>query len=289
MSTVLVAAAGRAAADDPAALWSALRHAAADVAGQRMIGLSGVAGVEVRAIPAEPVELERALDTAIADGATELAVLPVDVVVEPTAETGGPVDRDLSRLAAVVAGVAARHPALPIRSVGPPFDPVVLGAVVDLLGGTPPAGHGVEGAVPAVLERAFGADPAVLASFLAALRAGLPPTTAIALRGSSVAGQSYTTGQPFDARGPASSDLDVVVLGDEAMAMWDAGAFFFPGVNTLPLSDDARWVAPRLDPARTEAQAIVGRPVSVQAMAPWFLDVRAAFQGQPYLVLHAPS
>ena len=291
MSTVLVAAAGPDAGDDPAALWSALRGAAAEVAAGRRVRARQVPGVQVRAVPSAARTVERALLGAIDGGARELAVLPVDVVAEPSGSTapGAPAERDLSALAAIVARTAATHPDVPIRSVGPPFDPVALGAVVDLLGGAPPAGHGIEGAVPAVLDRAFGADPAVLAGFLAALRAGLPPATVIALRGSAVAGQSYTTGQPFDARGPGSSDLDLVVLGDEAMAMWVPEAFFFPGVNTFPLADDARWVAPPLDPARSEAQSLVGRPVSVQAMAPWFLEVRAAFQGQPYLVLHAPS
>ena len=60
-----------------------------------------------------------------------------------------------------------------------------------------------------------------------------------------------------------------------------------PRVNTLPLYDEARWVAPSLDPVRSEAQRIVGRPVSIQAMVPWFLDLRAALQGQPHVDLDA--
>ena len=58
------------------------------------------------------------------------------------------------------------------------------------------------------------------------------------------------------------------------------------GINTLPLSDDAGWVAPALDRARRRAQAIARRPVSIQAMAGWFLDLRTLVQGQPYVVLN---
>ena len=40
-----------------------------------------------------------------------------------------------------------------------------------------------------------------------------------------------------------------------------------------------------LEAARREAQAMVGRPLSIQAMASWFLDLRVAVQGQQYVVL----
>jgi hypothetical protein len=58
-----------------------------------------------------------------------------------------------------------------------------------------------------------------------------------------------------------------------------------PGVNSLPLSDEARWVAPDLDPARTSAQEVARRPVAIQAMAAWFLELRALVQGQPHVAL----
>jgi hypothetical protein len=44
-------------------------------------------------------------------------------------------------------------------------------------------------------------------------------------------------------------------------------------------------VAPTIDPARSAAQSIARRPVSIQAMARWFLDLRSGLQGQPYVLL----
>ena len=98
---------------------------------------------------------------------------------------------------------------------------------------------------------------------------------------------SYKSGEPFDGRGPGTSDLDVVLVGDEAMAEWQPDAFYLPGVNTMPLWDEARWVAPQARPASGEAQELAGRPVSLQAMALWFLDLRSSLQGTPYVTLDA--
>ncbi len=136
-----------------------------------------------------------------------------------------------------------------------------------------------------LVERVFAGDPGRLGSFVAALRGGLPDGTLIVIRGSAVTGESYETGQPFDADGPRTSDLDVVLIGDAAMAAWRPDAFAVPGVNTLPLYDDAPDVAPDLDAARRTAQDIADRPVSLQAMARWFLELRSAIQGTPFVVL----
>lgn len=142
-----------------------------------------------------------------------------------------------------------------------------------------------EGLSPEALARGFGGDRGRLRRFVRTLRTSLPPGTTIALRGSTIAGQSYKTGEPFDAAGPGTSDLDVVVLGEAVMDLWVTDAQLLGGINTLPLSDDADWVAPELDRARRRAQDIAGRPVSIQAMAGWFLDIRTLVQGQPYVVL----
>jgi hypothetical protein len=139
------------------------------------------------------------------------------------------------------------------------------------------------------LDRGFDGDATRLRRFVSALRGALPPGTTIALRGSAVAGRSYKTGEPFDAGGPGTSDLDVVVVGELALEMWVPEAQLLGGINTLPLSDDADWVAPDLDRARRRAQAIARRPVSIQAMAGWFLDLRTLVQGQPYVVLNGDT
>lgn len=137
----------------------------------------------------------------------------------------------------------------------------------------------------AALDRAFEGDEARLAEFVSILSRPLPPGTRLFLRGSAVAGESYKTKQPFDADGPGSSDLDVVVSGPEAMDLFADDGFYLPRVNSRPLCDHDRTVAPALDAARSEAQDLVGRPVSIQAMAEWFLDVRAATQGTPHVLL----
>ncbi len=135
------------------------------------------------------------------------------------------------------------------------------------------------------IERGFGGDVERLRRFVAALVAALPAGTLVVLRGSTVAGRSFRTGAPFDAQGPGTSDLDVVVLGDTARELFADEAQYPGGINTLPLSDETPWVAPSLEAARQRAQAIARRPVSIQAQAGWFLELRARIQKQPYVIL----
>ncbi|MFI5291389.1 MAG: hypothetical protein ACHQ02_00830 [Candidatus Limnocylindrales bacterium] len=138
---------------------------------------------------------------------------------------------------------------------------------------------------PEALERGFGGDADRLRRFVATLQAALPAGTIIVLRGSTVAGTSYETGDAFDAAGPGTSDLDIVVIGDATMELFDNDARLMGGINTLPLSDKEPGIAPALDTARRAAQAIVGRPVSIQAMTTWFLFMRSIVQDQPFAVL----
>jgi len=136
-----------------------------------------------------------------------------------------------------------------------------------------------------VLERVFAAEPLRFWRFMATLQSALPPGSGVAIRGSAVEGESYRTGKAFDAAGPGTSDVDLVLLGDEVMGAWQPDAFYLAGVNTWPLDDDHRWIAPTLDPVRTELQALVGRPVAIQAMARWFLDLRSTVQGTRYVLI----
>jgi hypothetical protein len=139
-----------------------------------------------------------------------------------------------------------------------------------------------------ILRRAFRGDADVYRRFLETLR----PVTGdadIVLRGSAVTGESYRDHEAFDAHGPGSSDLDLVLIGDDAFRHWVRGAFYLPGVNTIPSSDRTPWVAPELESARRAAQFLVGRPVNIQAMARWFLELRAIMQGQPHVTLTEPD
>ncbi len=223
--------------------------------------------------------LEAALERSIAAGGRQVLVVPLAVAVEEPVPPA-----HLDELDRRVAAVRGRHPEVEVVYVGPPWDdPPMLEAVIRLLGtGAEP---GVAELVAQIVARAFDGDWDRYASFLATLRSALPPDTRVVIRGSGVQGESYRSGEPFDARGHGTSDLDVVLLGDAAMALWRPDAFYLPNVNTLPLDDDDRTVAPGLEPTRAAAQAIAGRPVAIQAMAPWFLELRSALQGTPYVVV----
>jgi hypothetical protein len=227
----------------------------------------------------EAGSLEAALERSIAAGGRQLLVVPLAVAVQEPAPPAR-----LDELDRRVAAVRERHPGVEVVYVGPPFDdPPMLEAVIRLLGtgGEP----GETELVGELVARAFDGDWDRYASFLATLRSGLPADTRVVVRGSGVQGESYRSGEPFDARGPRTSDLDVVLLGNAAMALWQPDAFYIQNVNTVPLDDKTRWAAPDLEPTRVAAQEIARRPVAIQAMAPWFLELRSALQGTQYLVV----
>lgn len=216
--------------------------------------------------------------TAIREGRTQVAIIPV-------AEDASASPDELPELSTPVAQLASQHPDALVQLVGaPPNRPPTFSEILAEL--HPPDSEDPQ-LLTGAIDRAFGGDAGRFGQFVSALQAGVPPGTTLALRGSAIQGYAYKTDEPFDAKGPGTSDLDVVLFGDEAMAAWDDEGFVVRGVNTLPLSDETAWLAPSLDPARREAQAIARRPVSIQAMAQWFLDLRAAIQVQPYVLLNA--
>jgi hypothetical protein len=159
----------------------------------------------------------------------------------------------------------------------PPLDDDAVDAPL-LLAGAPSIS-------PEALDRGFGGDADRLRRFVAMLQAALPAGTIIVLRGSTVAGTSYETGDAFDAAGPGTSDLDIVVIGEATMELFEPDARLMGGINTLPLSDKEPGIAPTLEAARRAAQAMVGRPVSIQAMTSWFLFMRSIVQDQPFAIL----
>jgi hypothetical protein len=235
--------------------------------------------VQYAATADEAIEAVRAR---IDDGAAAVAVVPVGLAVDDA--EGSLRDPDLLELHRRLDEVGREHPGVELQYVGPPFDhaPALEAAVAALR----PAGSEEPALLAGAIDRAFEGDLDRFARFMAALQAGVPAGTRLVLRGSAVQGSSYKTGEPFDARGPGTSDLDIVLIGDEAMAAWEPEAFYLPGVNTQPLYDDARDIAsPTLEKARAAAQAVAGRPVALQAMTRWFLDLRSGLQGTPYVVL----
>jgi hypothetical protein len=235
--------------------------------------------VQYAASADEAIEAVRARINA---GAAAVAVVPVGLAVDDA--EGSLRDPDLLELHRRLDEIGRSHPDVELQYVGPPFDhaPALEAAVAALR----PAGSEEPALLAGAIDRAFGGDLDRFARFMAALQSGVPAGTRLILRGSAVQGVSYKTGEPFDHAGPGTSDLDVVLLGEDAMAAWKPEAFYLAGVNTQPLYDEAREVATAaLEEARAAAQAVAGRPVALQAMARWFLDLRSGLQGTPYVVL----
>lgn len=136
-----------------------------------------------------------------------------------------------------------------------------------------------------VVRLAFGGDEARYQEFCDVVRSAIPPGTAVVLRGSAVTGKRWKDGADFDADGPGSSDLDLTLVGDEAVRLFKLTGFYVPGVHSRPLSDDAPDIAPDLVPLRDHLTAMVNRPVNIQASLDAVIFLRGDVLGQPYLVL----
>ncbi len=231
----------------------------------------------------DPTRAVEAIERALTNGLADITVAPVGPTVGGPDTSPEDTLRELDEVRTRI--ITERGPASRARLTF--IEPADDGSadVADLLEALHAADTQDPDMLRAAIERAFDGDAARFASFMATLQDGVPDATRLALRGSSVSGVSHASGEPFDARGPRSSDLDIVLLGDAAMSLWSPDAFYVPGVNSRPLDDDNRTIAPALDPARAAAQGIAGRPVSLQAMAGWFLDLRAVLQGTPYVLL----
>ena len=136
-----------------------------------------------------------------------------------------------------------------------------------------------------VVRLAFGGDPARLDEFCRAVEEVVPPGTTVVLRGSALTGWRWDHKQPFDGGGPGTSDLDLTLVGDRALAFFKATGFFVPGVHSRPLSDDDPDIAPDLVPLREQLMAMVHRPVNIQATRDFVMYLRGELIGQPYVTL----
>ncbi|HEY0170236.1 MAG TPA: hypothetical protein VGB98_04220 [Pyrinomonadaceae bacterium] len=136
-----------------------------------------------------------------------------------------------------------------------------------------------------VIKLAFGGDERRLEEFCDVVRVAIPEGTAVVLRGSSVTGERYDDGAPFDADGPGTSDLDLTLVGPEILGEYILDGFYLPGVHTKPLSDKDPDIAPNLVPLRDKLQAMVKRPVNIQATRDIWMRIRGDWLGQPYLTL----
>jgi predicted nucleotidyltransferase len=140
-----------------------------------------------------------------------------------------------------------------------------------------------------VIRLAFGGDRSLYDAFCERVRQALPPDTAVVLRGSAVTGKRWDDGAPFDADGPGTSDLDLTLVGPDAVGLFSVTGFFVPGVHSRPLSDKDPDIAPDLVPLRRELMALVHRPVNIQASRDIVIQFRGDLLGQPYLTLIGKS
>src|SRR5437763_3004365 len=116
-----------------------------------------------------------------------------------------------------------------------------------------------------VIRLAFGADRTRFEEFCTAIDEVVPAGTTVILRGSAVTGTRWKDGAPFDADGPGTSDLDLTLVGADALLFFNIDGFFVPGVHSRPMGEDDPDIAPALVPLREKLMAIVKRPVNIQA------------------------
>jgi len=133
-----------------------------------------------------------------------------------------------------------------------------------------------------IIRLAFDGDALRFREFCAKLKTGLPEGTGVALRGSVVTNKRWEDGQPFDAGGRGSSDLDVTLVGDKVRQYWREDAYYIPALHTKPLCDEDPGIAPALNPLREELQKLVRRPVNFQATANLILYARDVLFDEPY-------
>ena len=131
----------------------------------------------------------------------------------------------------------------------------------------------------------FGGDTSRCEAFCKAIRDHVPAGTTVVLRGSAVTGERWKDGAPFDADGPGSSDLDLTLVGADAVGLFSLTGFFVPGVHSRPLSEEDPDIAPALVPLRQQLMAMVGRPVNIQASRDIVIAFRGDLLDQPYLTL----
>lgn len=137
-----------------------------------------------------------------------------------------------------------------------------------------------------VVRLAFGGDESKFRAFCDIVREAFPEANAGVLRGSSLTGQRWKDGAPWDADGPGTSDLDLTLVGSDVLRYYNAiTGYWVPGIHSKPLSDDDPDIAPDLVPLRQRLMSMVHRPVNIQATRDWVQYLRGDILGQPYLTL----
>ncbi|MGH9175904.1 MAG: hypothetical protein ACRD1H_16180 [Vicinamibacterales bacterium] len=139
-----------------------------------------------------------------------------------------------------------------------------------------------------VIRLVFGNDEARFQEFCEIVRNAIPVGVGAVLRGSAVTGMRWKDGAPFDAEGPGTSDMDLTLIGGDALKLFRLDGFYVPGLHSRPLSDkEDPAIAPDLVPIRQKLMTLVRRPVNIQATADLMMFLRGDLLGQPYLTLVA--
>jgi hypothetical protein len=136
-----------------------------------------------------------------------------------------------------------------------------------------------------IIRLAFHSKPEWFEEFCRAVERAVPPGTTVVLRGSAVTGKRWRDGAPFDADGVGTSDLDLTLVGANAVQLFDTTGFFVPGVHSRPVSEKDPDIAPDLVPLRERLMAMVQRPVNIQASREVVLKLRGDLLDQPYYTL----
>lgn len=138
-----------------------------------------------------------------------------------------------------------------------------------------------------MIRLAFGGDEDRFTTFCETVRNAIPLGVGAVVRGSAVTGYRWKDGSAFDADGPGTSDLDLTLVGGDALKLFHLDGFYVPGLHSRPLSEKDPDIAPELVPIRAKLMAMVGRPVNIQATADLMMFLRGDLLGQPYLTIVA--
>ena len=134
-----------------------------------------------------------------------------------------------------------------------------------------------------IIRLAFDGDANRFERFVNMLRRAVSKNTEVILRGSAVTGYRWADGEPFDAEGPGTSDLDVTFLGAEMLDLWEE--FYIPKLHTSPLCDENPNACPPLNNLRHKLSKLAGRPVNLQASVGLVQFARDVLFDQPYYTL----
>jgi hypothetical protein len=139
-----------------------------------------------------------------------------------------------------------------------------------------------------VVRLVFGGDEEKFRQFCDTVREAIPVGVGAVIRGSAVTGQRWRDGLPFDGDGAGTSDIDLTLVGGDALKLFRLDGFFVPGLHSRPLSDEEDpGIAPELVSLRQKLSQMVGRPVNIQATGDLIMFLRGDLLGQPYLTLVA--